>query len=390
MMKKTLLATTALISVAWAGSTLAQESMVMAPQGTDASLGGYYEFGFNSYSDERPTGASFIDEQRTYGDSELFVSFGRASDNGLEYGMDVQMELVHGGASVPNPAGGGDDIDEASMYIQGAFGRFVIGNNDHASDSFLTWIGADGSYGQDDAQRLPKGISDSAGTDGVLFDKDDNVLTDSVVLVKPFAVNPHYNDNSKIAYFSPNMSGLEFGASWEDSGDEDAGVSYGVSYEVPGTVLWGDLTLRAATLDSTDRDIATGLATRQLETVSYGLEHDFLDDFKIILGYAQIDDTNGGVDQKIRTMGAGIRYVVSDRLYVAYYQAESEEKVTGQEGTFASVSARYVLSPGLTASLSYNTFEIEQKGTGGVASHNGDTVYSNEGEEIVAQLEVGF
>ena len=59
-MKKIVLATTALVSVAYAGSALAQESMVMFPQGADASIGGFYEFGYQSYTDDDETGMTRV------------------------------------------------------------------------------------------------------------------------------------------------------------------------------------------------------------------------------------------------------------------------------------------------------------------------------------------
>ncbi|MCG8624105.1 MAG: porin [Proteobacteria bacterium] len=399
MMKKTLLATTALISVAYAGSTLAQESMVMAPQGTDASLGGFYEFGYNSFSQSAEIGPDnrTLDESRTYGDSELFLSFSRTSDAGLEYGMDVQMEIVNGGESVPN-SGGQGDVDEASMYIAGPFGRFVIGNNDPASDSFLTWLGTAGSYGQDDVQNgLPDYIFRANGNRVVAESDGTNYLNARAVRVKPFAVNPSYDDGSKIAYFSPDLDGFRFGASWEDTGDEDDDISYGGEL-TRGVGDWGDLTVRFAYRDDSDRVVETGQVETD-ESVSYGAELTLWDDIDITLGYAKIDnfrlgapDPTDDFDHRIRTTAGGVGYQVNDRLYVSYFSAESEAKNHlgeggDQEGEFSSISASYEFAPGLSFALSFNTFEITE--TVRTGANAGDK-YSNEGDEVVSELEVSF
>lgn len=406
MMKKTLLATTALLSVAYAGTTLAQESMVMAPQGADASLGGFYEFGINSFSQSVDTDADGLplDEMRTYGDSELFLSFSRTSDTGLEYGMDVQMEIVNGGESIPNEDDQ-TDVDEASIYLGGPWGRFVIGNNDPASDSFLTYLGAAGSYGQDDAQQLPKTLYLNRGG---RFNATDTGNTTSR-LVQPFALNPSYDDGSKIAYFSPDLDGFRFGVSWEDTGDEDDDISYGGQYT--GSLGdWGELTFRAAYRDDTNLAVTSDkaaeyeipLGAREThESVSYGFELDFFDDFTAIAGYSKIDRFLLGAgdadfDHRIRTIGYGIGYQINRDLYVAYYVADSEAKNAGgfggdQDGEFASISASYVFTPGLSLDVSYNTFEMTQTVVnGGGEGQPNDGKYVNEGEEVVVEIEAAF
>ena len=180
-MKKILTASAALLSATLATSVLAQESMVMAPQGADAALGGFYRFGITSAADRqhdlsddaktalRHRGYSTQD-LRHWGDSELSIDFSRTSDTGLEYGIHTEYNLVHEGASTPNS--GGDernDIEEAYGFISGRHGTLVFGNTDHVINDFQTFIGAEGSYGQndhfyhpllfvDDNNRIPVGL----------------------------------------------------------------------------------------------------------------------------------------------------------------------------------------------------------------------------------------
>ena len=164
-MKKIVLATTALVSVAYAGSALAQESMVMGPQGAEAAIGGFYEFSYKSYTDDDDDRDDDGADSGSYGDSEISLSFSRTTDNGLTFGLDVQLETSTTDDGAPGNA------DESWLYIQGDFGEILLGENDRASDSFQTWAPTHaGTWGQDDGQAGPQfkiedGATDSAGQD---------------------------------------------------------------------------------------------------------------------------------------------------------------------------------------------------------------------------------
>ena len=210
-MKKIVLATTALVSVAYAGSALAQESMVMSPQGADASLGGFYEFGYTNYTDKDLKDDNGADSG-SYSDSEIFISFSRTTDNGLTFGMDAQLESITTDDKAPT------NTDEAWLYIQGDFGEILLGENDHASDSFQTWAPThDGSYGQDDGQEYPQ------FADGLAATETNEATSDTPTRIQTFAGNPSYNDSVKITYLTPDFSGFRFGVSWEDSRNQDDG-----------------------------------------------------------------------------------------------------------------------------------------------------------------------
>ena len=161
-MKKIVLATTALVSVAYAGSALAQESMVMFPQGAEASIGGFYQFGYGSYQDDEEEADDLGADSGSHTDTELFIFFSRTTDNGLTFGMDVQLEagtaagnsdftsskVVDGDDGVTGEVAIPGSSDEASLYIQGDFGRIVLGDNDRASDDFQTYAPTHaGTYG---------------------------------------------------------------------------------------------------------------------------------------------------------------------------------------------------------------------------------------------------
>ena len=319
-MKKIVLATTALVSVALTGPVLAQESMVMAPQGADASIGGFYEFRQTDYSENDATATD-----GSSSDTEIFISFSRVSESGLEFGVDWQIEA---GTTANN------NTDEASLYIAGEFGRVVFGENDHAHDSFQTWAPTHaGSIGQDDA-------SNFGG----------------------WAGNATYDDTAKVAYFSPNLGGFNFGISWQDNGD-DAEVSVGGAYthQVSDTI---DLTLAAGSYDNGDS------GADEKSSLSYGVTLGLGD---LTLTAANAESETGGVEAD-NLAGVGIGYTLTDDLSIGAYFAEQGDD------EWNSFSAEYVIAQGLTASIARNGWEGKAEPLAGLT----------DASEVVFELGVSF
>ena len=387
-MKKTLLATTALISVAYAGSALAQESMVMGPQGADASFGGYYEYRYTTTGDDDKRAN---DETDTSADSELFVAFSRVADNGVEYSMDAQLEVVTGGDQ-PNSAGQ-TDVDEAWITIGGDFGRVQIGNNDHASSAFQTWLGAPGSYGQDDQSNAPGFVH---YTDAV----NNETIRSDLLWYGGDAYNGAYDDASKIIYYSPNFSGFNFGVSWRDvDGNDESDIAWGAEYSA-NAMGYADVTLRASS-----RTVYGGqnVANPAESTVSaYGVEV-LYDALTVVASVADREHTNasdspttGGADIESSATSFGVGYDVSNDLNVAFYYTDSESDTAKQSGEYTSLSGSYVIAPGLSLAVALNTFELTDTDGGyginadGSASATRDGSATNEGDEVVVELEVSF
>ena len=373
-MKKIVLATTALVSVAYAGSVLAQESMVMGPQGASAELGGYYEFGYQSYEDDTD-GDSAGADSGSYSDTELAISFSRTTDNGLTFGMDVELET---GTGTDN------NTDEASLYIQGDFGRIVLGENDRASDSFHTWAPTHaGSYGSDDGNEAPQF---QGGVDSY---------------VKAFAGNPSYDDSVKIAYFTPDFSGFSFGVSWEDSqsstnGDdsylttaaylesissdakpeeisnEEADISVGASYSAD---LGDDLSLTFNI--GADDNSEDGADERS--SIAYGVRADWRD-LSLTLAHASYEE---GEETGAETTGFGVGYQINDKLSVGGYYANADHDVLDQSADIVSLSAGYTIAAGLSATIAWNQFDLS-----GVDAS--DDKIENEGQEALFEVQVQF
>ena len=386
-MKKIILATTALVSVAFAGNALAQESQMMSSMGNDISIGGYYEFGYSEYSDDGDSSRSG-DGSSFSGDSELFIDFASVSDSGLEYGVGLELEIVNGHSDATDED---NNIDEASIYIAGDFGRVTLGHNDHGGDSFQTWIGTDRTYGQDDAPG-PKFVNVASTTS--------NNESNFGASVRPHTVNAPYGDGAKITYLSPSFSGFQFGVSLEDDGvsDDDA-TSVGAKYDF--TLYGVDVTLKAAGYSGVDHP--DNSSTSYGATFGYGdftftaaaAEFEingFVADSQALLedGMENADATPVEVRAEPEVLGFGLGYDINEDLFVSAYYATSEDDVTNQELSTTSVGATYTIAPGLTATAALNSYELEQKVRSASTGVLATTAAKNEGEEVVLQVEFAF
>ena len=148
-MKKILYATTAIAAVSAISAANAQESAMMSAAGNDLSIGGYYEFGYASRSDDRAGDDNGADSF-TYGDSELYIDFETTSDAGLTYGVQLDFEVVSGNRHVES--GPAKNAEESSIYVSGNFGTIHLGHDDYASTSYNIWAPThEGSLGQDNS-----------------------------------------------------------------------------------------------------------------------------------------------------------------------------------------------------------------------------------------------
>ena len=279
-MKKILYATTAIAAVSAISAANAQESSMMSAAGNDLSIGGYYEFGYASGSDDRGGEENGADTF-TYGESELYIDFETTSDTGLTYGVQLDLEVVNGSRHAVD---GGDpnNTDEASIYVSGNFGTINLGHDDYASSLYNIWAPThEGSISQDDsvhgirygdgaalrfiglndnatlvaersaafargeqvnigmteaqaAMALGNSImSDNATADQeyaeslaeavfTTVDPDDNTSSPALrglqqsIGLAHTASLTQSNDNAKISYHSPNLGGLSFGGSFAD------------------------------------------------------------------------------------------------------------------------------------------------------------------------------
>ncbi|SOC17356.1 porin [Thalassospira xiamenensis] len=169
-MKKILVASSALVAVAFAGQAQASEKIKL-------SVGGYMEQWMGVA--DQDSGESVNAFQS---DTEIHFKGSTTLDNGIEVGAVVELE---GETS-------DDQVDEEYLYINGGFGQVKLGKEDGAADDM--------------------GITaPSVGPVGV----NDGDLTNWVSAYLPDTV-PSTGDHKRVTYYTPSLSGFRAGVSYAD------------------------------------------------------------------------------------------------------------------------------------------------------------------------------
>jgi hypothetical protein len=186
-MKKSLLATTALAAlgaVAVAGSASAAERISIG-------VGGYMEQWFG-YVDNDDSVVGNRDGFNNVSDGEIHFTGETTLDNGLTFGVNVQLEAQTEG----------DQIDEQYAYIEGSFGRFLIGSENSAA--YLMHYG------------IPSfGVGNDSG------DHTNWIAGMDFTGHRTNGRGPD-NDSEKITYFTPRFYGFQVGASYVPELAQDA------------------------------------------------------------------------------------------------------------------------------------------------------------------------
>ena len=433
-MKKILYATTAIAAVSAISAANAQESAMMSAAGNDLSIGGYYEFGYASRSDDRGGDDNGADSF-TYGDSELYIDFETTSDSGLTYGVQLDFEVVSGSRHVES--GPAKNAEESSIYVSGNFGTIHLGHDDYASTSYNIWapthegsLGQDNSihglrYGEGAALRFIDLDTATAAANRAAFAAGDNVdismtemqaatalartiMSDNTTADQEFAeelaaavfvddngtdvlrglqqdINLAHtasltqsDDNAKISYHSPNLGGLSFGASFADSdSSENSPTAFGASFtgsvdKIP--FVGGGFSYKLAgwQLGNGADDLEETSTTHLGVNIGIG---------DLTLTAAQLSgDISETTEDEVETLEFGIGYAVHDSLSVGFSTADANNNDTDAEGTFQSVSVEYSIAPGLKTTAAYNQYEVERN----------EHLIANNGSELVWQVEFAF
>lgn len=308
-MRKYLLATTALVGAC----------AVASHASADVSVSAFSQFYVNYADDD-----GGVQDWDFATNTEVHVKGSNTADNGFTYGLYIEIEADEGDTS---------NIDENNLFFEKkGFGRVELGNQDGAADKF----GVHGSSVGTTTGMV--GSPTFAGWNGLENGgaASTSDLNDS-------------SDDTKITYYSPNLSGFAFGISYvatDTTGKStnsagiggyenmiELGASYtakfdGGSFKLSGAYVNADAT--------TGSDIDSyGLGA----VVGFG-------GIKAAIGYAQVE---GGTTDR-ETIDFGVSYS-ADMFLVSFNAVASEDDGSGDEFTGYSVGARYTIAPGWSASV---------------------------------------
>jgi outer membrane protein OmpU len=188
--KKVLLGSTAIIG---AGMMLLANPTPAQAQ-IEVTLSGFTEFGVRWADDEDLIPSPNDDKQfHFFMDNEVFFNAqARHDPTGIIYGMRVELEVGTGNNAIA-PGQFNAFVDEAVLFVSGAFGRIELGREDGAADIMM--LGA---------RRV------AAGTGGIDGDLPIN-LSGGIII--------DTSDAAKVTYFTPRIGGFQAGISYSPDSD---------------------------------------------------------------------------------------------------------------------------------------------------------------------------
>jgi len=348
MKKAFLLGTSALVAAGlFAGSAHAGEAI-------DVKVGGFMNQWFG-YSDNDIDNVQDFDQ---WSNSEIIFKGQTQLDNGLKVGLNVQLEA--------NSTA--DQIDESYAFVEGSFGRFLIGSENDAG--YLMHVAAP-NVG------LP--INDGDVDQFILNPTGSSI--DQTVFGSTYITPAGDDDGQKITYFSPRWNGLQLGVSYlpdvdPTGGDRNTlvldtasytdGFSVGLNYT--NTFNAFDVAASAGYYHAGAPDVA-GLDDFKGFNVGLNLGYG---GFTFGGSYADIMDgvAAGTTTTEGQAFDIGLAYEFGDMgASLTYFHGESEADtlVSADDENDSYVgSLRYNLGEGVAVigSVGYTEFEGEVVGTG--------------------------
>jgi predicted porin len=318
-MKKSLLATTALAAL----GAVAVASPASAK--FEVGVSGYMEQWFG-YSDNKESVNADSDSFDQVSDVEFNIDFKQTLDNGLEIGGQIQVEGQQTGG----------EADEQYIFMNGSFGRIEIGTDNGA------------------AYRMHYGVA----SNGIGIDEGDwaslwipGTQTESRATSIGAGIE---NDQNKITYFSPRVSGIQLGATYipEMDVNQQAPVAGGTEADA---IRDNAFSLAANYQTSFDAlsimasvgytDAGNGVAGDHTG-LNAGLRVGF-GGFTASLAYGEEDDESANNDE-VAIFGVGLGYKAGPAgVSIAYIRGEDSADNFKQNAL--ELGASYVMGPGVTA-----------------------------------------
>ncbi len=349
------------------GTALVAAGMLVAPgvhaeEPIQLSVGGFMEqyFGYAS---------SDIDDRDHFdqkSDSEIIFSGSTTLDNGIQFGVNVQLEGNTGG----------DQIDESYAFVDGDFGRLLLGSENSAG--YLMSM---------EAPNVGIGINSGDQGDWVPVESDAN-LSARGTLGATTLENAAVNDVNRLTYFTPRYSGLQAGISYTPDAEEDDntqpsenaefhdGIDVGVNFEES----FGGFDVEAFGRYGTASNDSPG--GDDPEVFGAGLALGYAG-FTVGGSYGQQEEAGENEGQ---AWDIGASYTTGPwGVSLSYFSGEAEGSVADGDEELQTVeaAASYALGPGikLIGSVGYNDFEDDETG----AADD-----SNDGYWVVTGIKLSF
>ena len=345
-MKKLLLSGTALAAAGVVAG-------VAAPAQAQIELGlGGYMIQYLGYANSDTNVGSSSDAFNGFdvkSNSEVWFTGTTTLDNGLKFGVNVQLEGNSNAA---------DQIDESFLFVEGSFGRFNIGSENSAG-YLMTYAAPNVGVGVNSTGVLTGFLPQGGGFAGAGFFR--------APLGSTYVELDRANDSEKLTYFTPRFSGFQFGASYLPDPNQDSNAQVDET-----TVSYRDgFSLGANFVESFNGfDVAVSGRYDWADDESAAGSDPSLWSAGINLGYAGF--TIGGSYANTDDMGAntgrgfdvGVSYETGPwGVSFTYFNGEADASAAAGDTEYQAYegAASYALGPGVTAvgSVSYQNLDAD-------------------------------
>ncbi len=352
-MKKILVASSALVAVAFAGQASASEKISL-------SVGGYMEQWAGVASQDN----AYASRNAFQSDTEVHFKGSTTLDNGIEVGASIELE-GEGGNS-------GSMIDEQYLYVNGGFGQVKLGAEDGAANDMSI-------------------LAPSTGP----VNAQDGDLSNWVSLSTNYA--NYYSqggDAKRVTYYTPVLGGFRAGVSYTDdktSENNDTAttnnsvVSLGLEYK-------GDFDgVSVAVAATGEQDQASeGQWYHVGGTVGFG-------NFTVGASYGVADDeisagNRNAKDREQDGYDVGVSYAMDAATVSATYYHETEEQGTGggeDELDVVHLGLSYTLGAGVEWKSSVFWFDNARSASSTIRG-TGELSTDNDGYGVVTGLKLTF
>lgn len=386
-MKKVLIASTALVA-----ATLISTGAASASEKIKLNLGGYSKWWVvGAWQDDKfqsnnnnPNVQGDYNNVDIKGDNEIHFTGSTTLDNGLKVGVEVQLE-----AGGHTDTVGNDTIDESFVFIEGGFGKFIVGSKNNgtyllhvtAPDAAGNWNEGGiltGNYALAQPASV-KSIGQIANDANGAANRTGGTGNTTAILTD--------GDSEGVTYVSPTFYGFTVGATYKPNGlsEDNRGVETGAMPVYGAGVLYantfGGVGVKAdvgyAQYNPGHSSVAAGDHGMQRE-ISTGAQLSYAG-FTLGGSYRQVIDnmrnTSGGAVDAIsydaKAWDVGLQYASGPyAVSFAYFQSKAEDSVANANEDkieFYQLSGKYTLGAGVDAlaSVGHGSYKDEAgKGNG--------------------------
>ena len=258
--------------------------------------------------------------------SEIALTYTATADNGLTYGLHIQLEADQSNTN---------DVDENHIFLEGEFGKVLLGDQDSAGDALMvsgSSVGFQfGMYGNYTGSILGGAYTSGANTAADFADA---------------------GDDTKITYFTPNFNGFKAGISYAPDADEGNSASTGNTSRdnhIDGGINYStnvnDFSIDAGLVGGTHETQQAGADDQTYYAVGGGLMVGYAG-FSAAVGLMH-EDQEDTYDQN--TVDLGLSYGTGPWSFAvgAAWSERDNDNASDTEFTAYSAGLGYQVAPGL-------------------------------------------